>query len=132
VLERSIAELIEDGFIDRHVRKARRVYRERRDLLASLLKEKLGDAVRFDVPRGGLSLWAEVAPELDAGAWQDRALARDVLVLSGRHFARQSPPNALRVGYGSLDAGELSAAVSLLAGARPRAGSSERRAKKPT
>lgn len=136
VLERAVAELIDDGFVDRHVRKARRVYRARRDALASALGRALPGVIDFDVPRGGLSLWARVAPDLgiDAELWRERALARDVLVLSGARFALGPPPNALRIGYGAVSASELVSAVGLLAAAlpRPRAGSSVRRAKKST
>ena len=129
VVERAIAELIEEGFLDRHVRKARRKYRDRRDVLVDALGRSLPGALAFEVPKGGLSLWAKVAPGIDAARWQTQALEREVLVMAGRGFSLGAPPNALRIGYGSIDVSEIGAAVSLLAASLPRAGSTKRRAK---
>src|SRR4029450_12874138 len=41
-LEAALAELIEDGEIQRHVRRVRQTYRARRDLFVKLLRESLG------------------------------------------------------------------------------------------
>jgi GntR family transcriptional regulator / MocR family aminotransferase len=50
VLECAIAELFEDGLIQRHVRKMRRIYRARLEILAAALRIQLG---RFLTPSAG-------------------------------------------------------------------------------
>src|SRR5690606_7014093 len=70
-LEQAIAELLEDGELHRHARKARRIYQARRDILVEALRRELGDALAFDLPAGGLAIWARVSPELDAGRWAE-------------------------------------------------------------
>jgi GntR family transcriptional regulator / MocR family aminotransferase len=57
VLEAAIADLLEDGLIQRHVRKMRRVYRARLDTLATSLRRRLGHFLAFRKPEGGTAIW---------------------------------------------------------------------------
>ncbi len=108
--------LIEDGLLQRHARKMRRVYGERRELLATLLRQQLGAALDFDPAPGGLSFWCRSAPGIDALAWAKRALARGVLVTAGRRFdARGRNLPFLRLGFSALEERELKEAVKRLA-----------------
>ncbi|MEO6601602.1 MAG: PLP-dependent aminotransferase family protein, partial [Polyangiaceae bacterium] len=66
VTECAVAELIEEGELLRHARRARRAYHARRDALAALLQKHLGSALSFDVPAGGMTLWAEADSAIDA------------------------------------------------------------------
>ncbi len=111
-LEHAVAELLEDGEILRHSLRARRVFHARRDLLASLLRTHLGGALTFDVPRGGLALWARVDDGIDVEAWAKRSLAKGVRFFTGRQYQ----PNGralpfVRLGFGHLDEAELRTAV---------------------
>ena len=112
VLQRAVAELVEDGLLRRHARKMRRVYQARRDLLAGSLHRHLPDAVSFDLPPGGMSLWLRAAEDLDVEAWSHRALGRGVVFYPGRRFdfRGRSLPN-LRLGFSTLDEAELEEAV---------------------
>src|SRR6185436_7204697 len=55
--EYAVAELLEDGEVQRHARRSRKLYQQRRDALASALRKRLGTAVSFQVPSGGSALW---------------------------------------------------------------------------
>jgi Aminotransferase class I and II len=50
VLEAAIADLLQDGLIQRHARKMRRVYRARLDTLATSLRRRLGHFLAFRKP----------------------------------------------------------------------------------
>lgn len=115
VVERAVAELIEDGLLQRHARKVRRLYAERREVLVAELRRQLGGALAFELAPGGLSLWGRTARGVDAAAWAARAEARGVLVTAGRRFdfrGRDLPH--LRVGFSALDPKELKEAVGRL------------------
>ncbi len=121
VTELALADLFDDGAVQRHVRRARRVYAARRDACAEALSRHLGDRVRFALPDGGLSLWVE-APDVDVDAWAAAALARGVSVRTGRlHRLDGAPSPHLRVGYGQRNERETDAALATLAAAMPRA-----------
>lgn len=117
VLEAAVAELMEDGELLQHVRRMRNQYRERRDALVDNLRKRLGSRVAFDVPRGGMALWAQ-APDIDVDAWQRRGLARGVWFGVGRDysFIGESRP-CFRLGYAALEPPELDEAVRRMAAA---------------
>ncbi len=119
VVEGAVAEFIEDGLLQRHARKMRRVYAERREALLEALARHLPQELRVVPSGGGLSLWAGVGPGLDVGAWAARAQARGVLVIPGRRFdfqGRKIP--FLRLGFGALAPKEIREAVRRLKEAR--------------
>ncbi|WNG52857.1 PLP-dependent aminotransferase family protein [Archangium minus] len=120
-LERAMVELLEEGELQRHARRARREYLTRRDALAEALHEALGGSVDFEVPAGGLALWARVDESLDVGAWAERAASHGVHVTPGHAFALEGRgPAAFRLGFASLTPQELREGVRRLALARPR------------
>jgi len=116
VVQRAAAELLEDGLLQRHARKMRRVYQARREALAGALRRHLGGAATFDLPAGGMCLWLRVDPSIDVEAWAIRARKGGVGLTTGRAFDFQGRrlPN-LRLGYSALDEGELEEAVRRLA-----------------
>src|SRR5262249_20412895 len=53
--EAAIATLIEDGELQRHVARVRRVYANRREILARSLRQTFGDDVDFALAAGGMA-----------------------------------------------------------------------------
>lgn len=119
IMERAVAELLEDGLLQRHGRRMRRVLLERRDALAEALQRRLGGALAFDVPSGGMSLWAE-ARMPGAAAWAARCLQAAVAFPGGRLFDfRQRDSPFFRLGFAALAPEELKEAVRRMAAALP-------------
>jgi len=115
-LELAIAELIEDDELGRHTRKMRRIYHARRDVLAAALRDQLGDRVSFQVPTGGIALWVETAPGLDADRWYERGLDHGVVFQPGSMFSLAGKRVAgARFGYGACNEAEIKLAVRRLA-----------------
>jgi GntR family transcriptional regulator/MocR family aminotransferase len=65
LLEEAMANLLKNGDIGRHLKKANKLYQERRDVLCRLLQEKLGDNVSFNIPNGGFAVWMEYKNGID-------------------------------------------------------------------
>jgi GntR family transcriptional regulator/MocR family aminotransferase len=119
-LESAVAELIEDGELQRHVRRARRIYDQRRHALLAALDRRFGPRLRVRPPAGGVAVWAEAVPPVDVEAWARRALAEGVSFQPGRRFALDGRPRPfLRLGYACLDEAEIEEAVRRLARSRP-------------
>jgi GntR family transcriptional regulator/MocR family aminotransferase len=120
LVEAAVADLLEDGEVARHVRRVRREYHQRRDVLVAALRRHLPDALSFDVPPGGMALWARAAPGLEVRRWQRRALQAGVLVHIGGDFTfDRSPLPFLRLGFAVCNQGELETAVRRLARGLP-------------
>jgi len=119
VLEHALAELIERGDVQRHVRRVRREYAARREVLVSALRRHLGDALACEMPAGGIGLWARVADGLDIEAWAARASERGAVIATARSFAVDRRPRPFaRLGFAALDRAELEEGVRRLAAAR--------------
>jgi GntR family transcriptional regulator / MocR family aminotransferase len=121
VLEYAIAELLEEGAIQRHVRRMRREYRARRDVIVAALRDELADDLTFTVPAGGIALWARARRALDVDAWARAARARGAVIVTGSAYTldgRAEP--CVRLGFASLNAKELQEGVRRLAAAARR------------
>lgn len=120
-LEHALAELISDGTIRRHARKARRIYHRRRDHLANLLSSRLADVADYTLPAGGLAIWLRLHAALSAETWALNAESHGLTLLPGIGFDLDTvtPPEAFRLGYAALDEGELERALDILVKSRP-------------
>lgn len=123
LLEEAIANLLKNGDIGRHLKKANKIYHERRDHLCSLLKEQLNGYVSFKVPNGGFAVWMEYLDGINAKDVAEKAAAMGLSVGDGSEYYhdRKRISNAIRVGFASLNLKEMEAAVDLLAKAVKKA-----------
>ncbi len=116
IFETALAEWIEEGDLERHARRVRRVYLQRRHALDDALRSELGDRLQYTLPNGGMALWVQCLREKDADAWAGRALQRGVRVSPGSLYRldRRNIPY-LRMGFAKLNEDELLRAVKILA-----------------
>ena len=75
-VEHAVAELMEDGEVQRHARRARAAYAERRDVLADALERTLGDTVSFARPPGGTAPGRRSTPRRRRAVGRARARSR--------------------------------------------------------
>jgi len=114
-LEEAVALMIEDSELARHARKARRIYHARRDYLAARLRSALPGALAFDIPRGGLALWARIVDGTDPERWSKVASELGLsLTPAAQHSIDGLGPAAFRLGYAGLDEPEIDQAVEML------------------
>jgi GntR family transcriptional regulator/MocR family aminotransferase len=112
--EQALAELFEDGELQRHLWRARRIYRARRDHLLGELEQKLAPWFEFDTPAGGIALWVRTRG-LSVAGLHESAARRGVLFQPGKLFSFDGRAMArLRLGYGALNEREMTRAVSAL------------------
>jgi GntR family transcriptional regulator/MocR family aminotransferase len=117
-MEAAIAEFMEAGELHRHTRKMLRLYAERRERFAELLRETFDGEVEVAVPDGGLAFWVRFKG-LDLDRLLEHGHRHSVHFQSPRAFASDGAPvEALRLGFASLDVEELKAATQRLNAAR--------------
>ena len=113
ILELVIAELLKLGIIQRHLKKSRRIYQERRDVFTHLLQDRLSNYLQFEVPKGGMSVWTQFNQDIDLKKLYERGLKRDLFITSGEQIEGKSI-NATRLGYASSTEEELEISVRIL------------------
>jgi 2-aminoadipate transaminase len=79
-------ETARGGFLDRHVRRIREVYRPRRDAMLAALGRYFPAGVRWTRPQGGLFLWVTLTPGLDSSKLLEEALREGVAFVPGAPF----------------------------------------------
>ena len=110
----ALADFLERGQLDRHLRRTRAVYRARRDALVDALERLLPGCPPAGVA-AGLHLVVHLPTGVDEQAVLDAARSRG-LGLSGISEHRVEPgPPALLLGYGRLPEPAIEPAVRLLA-----------------
>lgn len=116
IAEAAVAELLEDGEIERHARRMRRIYHARRDVLADAMTRAFGERVQFEVPQGGMAFWVRVIGG-QVERWVERSRARGVTFRAGRDLAvaPEAEVPFARIGFTRLDEAELRRAVQVAA-----------------
>jgi GntR family transcriptional regulator/MocR family aminotransferase len=115
VVECAVAELIEDGELQRHARRMRRVYQARREALVASLEHTLPGRLVALPASGGMALWAE-AHGVDVDAWAERARDHGLVLLTARWFAFDGQPRPfVRLGFAVRSAEESQRAIARLA-----------------
>src|SRR5271165_6990467 len=84
-------EVARDGFLDKHVKLIRQVYRERRDVMLEALRESFPPTVTWTHPHGGLFLWVSLPDGLDMPAIFKTAIEHNVAFVPGNSFYANDP-----------------------------------------
>jgi len=116
VMEQAIAEMLNEGEIRRHMKKALKIYRERRDFMCYLLKEKLSDVIDFKIPQGGLAIWAKYDKRIPVPELSARLFKKEIVLSPGRlHDASAGRKlNSTRMGFGWMNLKEADKAITIL------------------
>lgn len=116
--EDTAAELIDEGELRRHARRATQIYASRRRAFDRTLSATFGEAVTYRVPDGGLAFWVRfnnraLLDRIEASA-PDYGLR---LATSASFMMRADASLGLRLGFASLTEAEAVRALTSLAAA---------------
>jgi len=112
LLENAVADLLEEGEIQRHIRRAKRVYAERRARLASLLEARFSSVLTFRLPSGGTAIWTRVAADVPVDAWAAHAAELGLVIQPARQFAFDGKTRPyLRLGFAQHEEREVREAL---------------------
>lgn len=115
MLDNAMAELLQNGIIQRHLRKSVRVYRQRRDVFCNLLQSELNNWLSFHLPEGGMSIWTKFDPAIDLLKFAGQARQKDLYFSDGYiHRSAFNQINATRLGFASSTIHELEQCVDIM------------------
>lgn len=108
-------EVARGGFLDRHVRFIRAVYRERRDAMLQALERYFPAGVRWTRPQGGLFLWAILPEHLDAADVLKEAIKEKVAFVPGGPFHPDgSGKNTMRLNFSYMSPEKIEEGIKRL------------------
>ena len=115
--QRVVAEVLKDGFIDRHVPTIRALYKRQCEaMLEALAREMAGLDVHWNRPAGGMFLWARLPAGMDAVQLLPHAVEKNVAFVPGAAFYAAQPVNeTLRLSFVTSTVEQIRTGVAALA-----------------
>ncbi len=108
-------EVAHGGFLDRHVKFIREVYRKRRDVMLETLQEHMPEGVRWTHPQGGLFLWATLPEHIDTKDLLMDAIQKKVAFVPGESFFPQNGrKNHMRLNFSNAVPEKINEGISVL------------------
>ncbi len=111
VLERATAHLLKFGEIQRHLNKALRLYKFRRDLLCDILDTQFSEYISFKKPEGGMAVWIAFNDDIVIDELKKKAKKIGLnFNLPSYYQVRKNT----RLGYASLNEREIERGMELM------------------
>ncbi len=85
--QRAIANFLENGAYDRHLRKTRQTYEENMHRCRDLIAQHFPEGTVTSTPSGGFLLWVTLPPSIDALTLHQSALAEGIGTMPGLIFS---------------------------------------------
>jgi GntR family transcriptional regulator/MocR family aminotransferase len=113
----ALADWLENGILERHIRKMRRVYAQRRTALTAALQQHFGDRVQVQGVPAGMHILANFDLGLDESVLVRRAQEAGIKVYpAGPSYTGARPVlPGLILGFGHLPAGAITRGIEALA-----------------
>jgi GntR family transcriptional regulator/MocR family aminotransferase len=114
-VQAAVAGFIHDGHLTRHIRRVRRIYRDRLSCLRTFLERDLGDAVTVVPSFYGMHVAVVAREGVDCEAVSDALAGRGIMLHSlARYFLGPPACSGFIIGYAAADAETLELAVRAL------------------
>jgi 2-aminoadipate transaminase len=115
--QRMVAEVLKDGFIDRHVPTIRALYKAQcHAMLAALDKHLAGTGTQWNTPDGGMFLWVKLPQGMNAVDMLPKAVERNVAYVPGAAFySGDAQHNTLRLSFVTASVEQINEGIALLA-----------------
>ena len=115
--QRVVAEVIRDGFLDRHVPTIRARYKTQRDAMLAALARELGSTgATWTRPQGGMFIWVRLPEGLNAQTLLPAAVEAGMAFVPGApFFAGQSDVRTLRLSFVTSTPAQIERGMAALA-----------------
>jgi len=119
--QRLVAEVMKEGFLDRHVPTIRALYKSQRDAMLEALAREMpvgepDSTLSWNTPSGGMFLWARLPKGMNAVDFLPHAVAQGVAFVPGAPFyADHGDPRTLRLSFVTPSVEEIHRGVASLA-----------------
>ena len=117
--QRVVAEVLKDGFIERHVPTIRALYKQQCEaMLAALDREMAGLGLTWNRPVGGMFLWVQLPKGLKAIPLLAKAVEKGVAFVPGSAFyAEGADESTLRLSFVTATVDQINTGMTALAAA---------------
>ncbi|MEO0987083.1 MAG: PLP-dependent aminotransferase family protein [Cyanobacteria bacterium J06639_14] len=112
----ALADFLTEGHFERHIRRMRHLYNQRRQVLVKALQDYLGSSVTILGENAGIHLMAKIETTLPDNVVIQQAASVDVGLISAQGYYLQSPKTGEFIfGYTQLNENQIEQGIQLLA-----------------
>jgi DNA-binding transcriptional MocR family regulator len=125
----ALAQFMQDGGYERHLRKVTAIYRRQVERMAELMAEHFPHETRITRPQGGFLIWAELPEKIDSVELHHQAIRSGISICPGVVFCPTGKyRNCIRINCGMVWTPQVEQAIPTLGKliAQMMAGESER------
>jgi 2-aminoadipate transaminase len=114
--QRVVFEVLQNGFLDRHVPTIRARYKLQRDAMEAALERHLAGLASWIRPVGGMFFWLDLPDGIDAMALLPKAVEAGMAYVPGAAFYAEAPrANTLRLSFVTVAPDKIEQGVAALA-----------------
>lgn len=115
ITQHVLAEYLESGAYERHLRTLRRAYLQQVETMRLAVSRHFPAATRITQPQGGYVLWVELPESIDTAKFYEQAVAENLAYVPGDLFSASGMyRNCLRLNCGNPHTPEIEEAVRRL------------------
>ena len=114
--QRLVAEVMKDGFLDRHVPTIRALYKSQLGAMLAAMAREMPEGVEWNTPAGGMFLWVRLPEGMNAIELLPKAVERNVAFVPGWAFyADQPDARTLRLSFVTSSVAQIDIGIAALA-----------------
>ncbi|WP_410219775.1 PLP-dependent aminotransferase family protein [Pedobacter sp.] len=115
IMEQAVLQLVKDGTIKRHIKKATNHYKVKRDFMTTLLNKHIRNKATYVIPEGGLAFWIAPNKQMDWLQVSEKLKNKGIKIITPDTYSFNETINGIRLGYGSLSEKDLEDGIIVLA-----------------
>lgn len=101
--QREVTLFLEEYDIDAHIEKIKRIYKRRRDIMISIIKEEFPLEAKYSIPEGGLFIWIEFPEYVNGRELLEKAQKQKVaFVPGGCFYPNGGHENSIRLNFSNM------------------------------
>ncbi|MDR2238116.1 MAG: PLP-dependent aminotransferase family protein [Chryseobacterium sp.] len=114
IMEQAVLQLIKEGAVKKHIKKATLHYKNKRDFVSGLLEKHLKKWAGYTVPEGGLAFWITPEKTLDWDAVTGLLTEKNINIIHPKQYSHEQTVNGFRLSYGSLSEEQLEYSIKAI------------------
>ena len=116
IQQEAVADFIENGYYERHLRVMRQQYQQARDVMIDLVKRHFPEGTKISFPQGGYILWVEFPIEVDSVKLNKRLENRNISIAPGVIFSASGKyRNFIRMNFSRVPDDRIKTALKAVA-----------------
>ncbi|WP_300691185.1 PLP-dependent aminotransferase family protein [Chryseobacterium sp.] len=113
IMEHAVLQLIKEGAVKKHIKKATIHYKNKRDFVYELLTQYMKEVADFVLPEGGLAFWIVPKAKLDWDTVTALLLEKNIKIIHPKQYSHH-PVNGFRLSYGALPEEQLEQSIKTI------------------